>query len=129
MSITEIGFVDRLHVQLYHLFNDTQTHFTKRRKLLLQYERKNNQLRRVQSVDRKKITENYELIRRIKKQIIDDDRRLIQQRRDQVEQQKRKLSSNQMTGAIGGIILVAITIATLIMMLIIMLEKSKEKIF
>ena len=126
MSITEIGFVDRLHVQLYHLLNDTQTHFTKRRKLLLQYERKNNQLRRMDSVDRKKITENYDLIRRIKKKIIEDDRRQIQQRRDQ---QHPKLSSNQMTGAIGGIILAAISIATLIMMIIIMLEKSKENIF
>lgn len=128
MSITEIGFVDQLHVQLYHLLNNTQTHFTKRRKLLLQYERKNNQLRRMDSIDRKKITENYDLIRRIKKQIIEDDRRLIQQRRDQHEQH-RKLSSNQMTGAIGAIILAAISIATLIMMIIIMLEKSKENIF
>lgn len=129
MSVGDIEFVDRLHAQLQHLLNDTQIHFSKRKKLLLQYERRNNQLRRSNVVDQKRITANYDLIRRIKKQIIEDDRRQVRERRNAHEQHRKPWSTNQLSGAVGGIILGSITIATLIMMVIIMSDRSKEKYF
>jgi hypothetical protein len=119
--------VNNLNQQLHQLLGNNQIHFSKRKKLLLQYERKNNQFRR--SIDRsdlvnqKKITENSDLIRRIKKIIIDEERQQEQQRRDEHEQ-NNSWSLGVMTALIGVTVAGVLSIATFI---ITMLEKPNEK--
>ncbi|CAF4521874.1 unnamed protein product [Rotaria socialis] len=64
--------IDQLYGQLCRLFGNTQMYFSKRKKLLLQLERKKNQYRRA--------------IDRSDKRIIHEDRQQRQQIRDEQEQ-------------------------------------------
>lgn len=123
MSTPEIGSADQLNEQLYLLLGDTRKHFSKRRKLLLQLERRNNELRRaIHRLDlesQKKVTDNYQVIQRIKKTIIEDDRQQSQRRRHELEQH-RKCSSGTMVGTIAIVTFVVI-------MIMIILDRSREK--
>jgi len=119
--------IDQLNEQLNHLLGNTQIHFSKRKKLLLQFERKNNQYRRsINQSDlenQKKLIENSNIIRRIKRQIIDEDREERQRRRDEHEQNSN-WSLDAMTAAIAGVVAGVISIATFIIM---MMDKTDEK--
>jgi hypothetical protein len=141
MSTSEIGVprkytinisvneaIDQLHEQLCQLLNNSQVHFSKRRKILLQLERKNNHFRR--SIDQsdlekqKKLIVNTDVIRRIKHKIIDEDRRQRQQRRHEHEQ---VVDDNWSLDGLCATIIAAvagiISVATFIIM---MLDSSKE---
>lgn len=119
--------IDQLNQQLLHLHDNTETHFSKRRKLLLQLERKNNQCRRL--IDRsdldnqKKLTINNNIIRSIKKKIIEEDRQQRQQRMDEQEE-NNNWSLAAITAMVGTVFAGVIGIATYIMM---MLAESKER--
>src|SRR5436190_650446 len=82
--------IDQLNEQLHQLHGNTQIHFSKRKKLLLQLERKYNRFRRLVTPsdleNQKKLIENSDLIRHIKKKIINEHRHQEQQRREQYEQ-------------------------------------------
>lgn len=79
--------IQQLNQQLKRLNERTDEHFHKRKKELLQFERRNNHYRTRQSQFdekyRKIIDENQQLIRQIKIKIIRDDRHERQQRTDQ----------------------------------------------
>ncbi|CAF1096214.1 unnamed protein product [Rotaria magnacalcarata] len=119
--------IDQLHGQLCRLIGNTEMHFSKRKKLLLQLERKNNQYRRV--IDRsdvqnnKKVMINNDLIRCIKKRIIHEDRQQRQQMRDE---QNNNWSIGGMAALVDIALAGMITAATFIIM---MLHVSKEKQF
>jgi len=119
--------IDQLSQGLNQLLGNTGIHFNKRRKILLQYERKNNQFRRF--IDRldfenqKKLTQNSELIRHIKKQIIEENRQENLRRRNEHEQ-NRNWSLGGMITAMSMVVIGVISIATLI---ITVLDRSKEK--
>jgi len=119
--------IDQLNEQLKQLLGNTQIHFSKRKKLLLQFERKNNQFRR--SIDQsnlenqKRLTENSDIIRRIKKKIIDEAREQGQRRRDEYEQ-NTNWSLGAVTVAIVMVVAGVISIATFLIM---MMDKSNEK--
>jgi hypothetical protein len=120
--------VQHVNEQLHQLLGNTRIHFSKRKKLLLQLERKNNQFRRSihQSdfVNQKKLTENSEIIRHIKMKIINEARQQEQRRRDELEQNPQ-WSLDGKTTAIGGVVVAGvISLATFIIM---MLVNSKEK--
>jgi hypothetical protein len=119
--------IDQVNEQLNHLLGNTQIHFSKRKKLLLQFERKNNQYQRsINQSDlenQKKLIENSNIIRRIKRQIIDEDREERQRRRDEHEQNSN-WSLGAMTAAIAGVAAGVISIATFIIM---MMDKPNEK--
>jgi hypothetical protein len=119
--------IDQLNEQLNQLLGNTQIHFSKRKKLLLQFERKNNQYRRsINQSDlenQKKLIENSNIIRRIKRQIIDEDREERQRRRDEYEQNSN-WSLGAMTAAIAGVAAGVISIASFIIM---MMDKPNEK--
>ncbi|CAF3805433.1 unnamed protein product [Rotaria sp. Silwood1] len=119
--------IDQLNEQLHHLLDNDRIHFSKRKKLLLQLERKNNQYRRV--IDRldlqnqKKITINNDLIRCIKKKIIDEDRQQRQQRTNEQEEDT-SWSLGSMATLFGAAFAGIISAATFIIM---MLDRSKER--
>ncbi len=75
INVTLNEAIDQLNKQLHNLLDNTEVHFSKRKKVLIQLERKTNQYRR--AIDRsdldnqKKLTNNTDLIRQIKKKIID----------------------------------------------------------
>jgi hypothetical protein len=119
--------IDQLNEQLNQLLGNTEIHFSKRKKLLLQFERKNNQYRRsINQSDlenQKKLIENSNIIRRIKRQIIDEDREERQRRRDEYEQNSN-WSLGAMTAAIAGVAAGVISIASFIIM---MMDKPNEK--
>jgi hypothetical protein len=127
MAMSKNESIDQLNQGLNQLLGNTGIHFNKRRKILLQYERKNNQFRRF--IDRldfenqKKLTQNSELIRHIKKQIIEENRQEYQRRRNEHEQ-NRNWSLGGMITAMGLVVIGVISIATLI---ITVLDRSKEK--
>ncbi|CAF3747482.1 unnamed protein product [Rotaria socialis] len=103
--------IDQLYGQLCRLFGNTQMYFSKRKKLLLQLERKKNQYRRA--------------IDRSDKRIIHEDRQQRQQIRDEQEQ-----NNNWSMGGMAALVGIALagmnTAATFIIML---LHVSKEKQF
>ncbi|CAF3036875.1 unnamed protein product [Rotaria sp. Silwood2] len=119
--------IDQLNEQLRHLLDNDRIHFSKRRKILLQLERKNNQHRR--SIDRsdlhnqKIITINNNLIRCIKKKIIDEDRQQQQQRTNE-QDEDTSWSLGGMATLFGAAFAGIISAATFIIML---LDRSKER--
>ncbi len=119
--------IDRMNEELHRLFGNNEIHFNKRRKILLQLERKNNQFRRfIDQFDfetQRKLTLNSDLIRHIKKKIIEENRQENQRRRNQHEQ-NRNWSLGGMITAISMVVIGVISIATLI---IILLDRSREK--
>lgn len=127
VSLNEV--IDQVHQQLCQLLNNNQIHFSKRKKLLLQLERKNNQVRRLidqsDNGNQQKLKDNFDLIRRIKKKIIQEDRQQEQRRRDEHEQ-NNPWSPGYMTALFGIILAGLISIATIVIM---MLDKSNEKLF
>ncbi|CAF0863952.1 unnamed protein product [Rotaria sordida] len=120
--------IDQLNEQLHHLLDNNQIHFSKRKKLLLQLERIHNRHRR--SVDRldsnnqKKITINNNLIRCIKKKIINEDRQERQQRTNEHEA-NTSWSLGSMAALFGAVFIGIMGAATFIIMI---LDKSTEKI-
>jgi hypothetical protein len=121
--------MDQLNEQLHQLLNNTQIHFSKRKKILLQLERKHNQYRRSigkSDLDNQnKLTNNTDLIRRIKKKIIDEDRQQLQRRRHEQEQvEDNNWSHGHMTILVGVALTGILCTATFIIM---MLDSSKDK--
>jgi hypothetical protein len=127
MAMLESESIDRMNEELHRLFGNNEIHFNKRRKILLQLERKNNQFRRfIDQFDfetQRKLTLNSDLIRHIKKKIIEENRQENQRRRNQHEQ-NRNWSLGGMITAISMVVIGVISIATLI---IILLDRSREK--
>ena len=127
VSVDEI--LDQLYQQLIHLQSNSEIHANKRKKMLIQLERKTNQLRR--AIDRtdegkqKRIVEMTHLIQRIKKQIIAEEYRERQRRReeqDNVETSQWSLGTLSVTVVV--VIAGVISMATLIL---IMLGHSTER--
>ncbi|CAF0905678.1 unnamed protein product [Adineta steineri] len=121
--------IDQLNTQLQQLLDNTQIDFSKRKKILLQLERKHNQYRRsIEQTDlhnQRKLIHNNDLIRRIKKKIIHDDRRQQQRRRVEQEQvENNHWLHDHMTFLVGAALTGVLCAATFIIM---MLDNSKEK--
>jgi anti-sigma-K factor RskA len=119
--------INQLNEQLCQLLDNSQLHFSKRKKLLLKFERKNNQFRRsinrLDSEYQKKLTKNSDIIRRIKKKIIDEDRQQRQRGRDEHEQN----TSWSLSGITVAIVMVVAGVISITTFVIMMLDKSKEK--
>ncbi|CAF0840064.1 unnamed protein product [Adineta steineri] len=121
--------IDQLNTQLQQLLDNTQIDFSKRKKILLQLERKHNQYRRsIEQTDlhnQRKLIDNNDLIRRIKKKIIHDDRQQQQRRRVEQEQvENNHWLHDHMTFLVGAALTGVLCAATFIIM---MLDNSKEK--
>ncbi|CAF1019901.1 unnamed protein product [Adineta steineri] len=121
--------IDQLNKQLQQLLDNTQIDFSKRKKILLQLERKHNQYRRsIEQTDlhnQRKLIDNNDLIRRIKKKIIHDDRQQQQRRRVEQEQvENNHWLHDHMTFLVGAALTGVLCAATFIIM---MLDNSKEK--
>jgi hypothetical protein len=121
--------IGQVNQQLRHLLDNTEVHFSKRKKILIQLERKNNQYRRAiglsDSDNQKILKNNTDLIRQIKKKIIDEDRQHRQQMTDEQEQMaNNSWSLGGMAALVGAALAGIISAATFI---IIMLNSFKEK--
>lgn len=121
--------IDQLNGQLHRLLENTQIHFSKKKKLLLHLERRNNQYRqavgRSDAQNQKKIMMNNDLIRRINQKIMDEDRQEKQQIRYEQEQ-NNSWSVGGITALVGVAFAGVIIASTLI---ITMLHNSKNKSF
>ncbi|CAF0740989.1 unnamed protein product [Adineta ricciae] len=129
VDVTTNEAIDELNNQLRRLLDDTHINFIKRKKMLLQLERKHNQLRRLIAagdfVNQQQVTHNTDLIRRIKKKIIADDRQQRQRRHEEQEQAANlNWSAGYMTIVVGGAFAGVLCAATFIIMI---LYNSKEK--
>ena len=129
IEVSVDDMLDQLHQQLTHLHSSSEIHANKRKKIVIQLERKSNQLRR--SIDptdeskQRKIVDTTNLIRRIKKQIIAEEYRERQRRmneQDNLETSRWFLGTLAVT--VGAVVAATITMATLIL---IMLEHSNER--
>ncbi|UJR14383.1 hypothetical protein I4U23_001379 [Adineta vaga] len=129
VNISTNEALETLNQQLHRLLADTHIDFNKRKKMLLQLERKHNQYRRLFEQNdyhnQHKLADNTNLIRRIKKKIIEDDR---QQRQRRHAEQEQTASTNWSPGytviLVGGALAGVLCVATLIIMI---LNNSKEK--
>ena len=87
VNVSTAELIEQLHAQLRHLQANSQMHFQKKKKLVLQLERRNNQWRRridqSDAEQQKTLADNTHLIRLIKKVIVDQDREEQQRRRNE----------------------------------------------
>lgn len=127
IHISKSEAIEQLNEELRALLANVVMDFPKRKKLLLQLERKHNQSRRI--IDREDVamqqlfTRNTELIRRIKRQIIDEAREQQQrQRAQQVEDDS--WSPARLTFVVVGTLVAVLCVASSIIML---LGNDKQK--
>jgi hypothetical protein len=128
INLSTNDILDQLKHQLIQLHEHYSIHFNKKKKILIQLERKHNQLRR--SIDRSnreqmtELVEQMNLIRQIKKKIIHEERHQQQQRRNEQQQVEHRHDhivrlAITLTTTVFGLL----TIATLTLM---MLHSSQE---
>ena len=127
INVSAAELLEQLHEQLRHLHTNTRMHFQKKKKLVLQLERRNNQWRRrtdrSDAEQQKKLADNTHLIRLIKKTIVDEDREEQQRRRDE-QGQSELWSLGGLTATVTVAMAGIVSAATLI---VIMFVNTKER--
>ena len=115
--------LDQLNDQLRQLHDNSAIHHAKRKKLLLQFERRNNQLRRsIERTDQDKqkiLTENANFIRMMERKIIQEEQREQRQRRDeQINDRLWWWSPTKMRVMVGSALVLLLLLSTGISMML-----------